>query len=133
MVVIDASVAVTATLARDGFSALAGEDLVAPQLLWSELGSTLHELRWRGAVSPELAFSAFERFGKAPIAQRRPGRLAAEAWSVADELGWAKTYDAEYVALARLLDCRLVTTDARLRRGASRSVAVVGPTEVLEP
>ena len=35
-------------------------------------------------------------------------------------LGWAKTYDAEYVALAQLIGCRMVTLDARLRRGADR-------------
>ena len=45
--------------------------------------------------------------------RRSPKRLGEEAWRVADELGWAKTYDAEYVALARLLDCRLVTLDLR--------------------
>ena len=48
----------------------------------------------------------------------------------ADEMGWARTYDAEYVALARLLDCRLVTLDSRLRRGADRLGLVVSPTEL---
>jgi hypothetical protein len=47
-----------------------------------------------------------------------------------DELGWAKTYDANYVALARILDCRLVTLDARLRRGTARLGFVIGPTEL---
>jgi predicted nucleic acid-binding protein len=37
----------------------------------------------------------------------------------------AKTYDAEYVALAGLLRCRLVTIDGRLRRGAGRLGFVV--------
>jgi predicted nucleic acid-binding protein len=40
------------------------------------------------------------------------------------------TYDAEYVALARLLGCRLFTVDERLRRGAGRLVEVVGPREL---
>ena len=31
-------------------------------------------------------------------------------------MGWAQTYDAEYLALARLLRCRLLTTDAKLKR-----------------
>jgi len=61
---------------------------------------------------------------------RRPGRLAEEAWRVADELGWAKTYDAEYLALARLLRCRLLTLDGRLRRRAASLVEIVGPTEL---
>ena len=49
---------------------------------------------------------------------------------MADELGWARTYDAEYVALARLLDCRVVTADERLRRGADRLGFVVTVQEL---
>lgn len=44
-------------------------------------------------------------------------------------MGWAKTYDANSIALARLLTCRVVTRDARLRRGRARLGIVVGPTE----
>jgi predicted nucleic acid-binding protein len=51
-----------------------------------------------------------------------------EVWRAADELGWART--AEYVALARLLGCPLVTLDARLRRGADRLGFVVAPHEL---
>ena len=43
---------------------------------------------------------------------------------------WAKTYDAEYLALARLLRCRLLTLDGRLRRRAASVVEIVGPTEL---
>lgn len=45
-------------------------------------------------------------------------------------MGWAKTYDAEYLALAELLKCRFVTLDARLRRGADRLGYVVSPGEI---
>ena len=45
-------------------------------------------------------------------------------------MGWAKTYDAEYLALAELLDCRFVTLDARLHRGAARLGFVLSPTEL---
>jgi predicted nucleic acid-binding protein len=130
VLVIDASVAVDASLPTDGFAFLASEQLLAPQLLWSEVPSALHELRWRRSISVQLAREALDRFGLAPISARRPARLVDEAWRVAGELGWAKTYDAEYVALARLLGCRLLTIDARLRRGAQRAVDVVGPTEL---
>jgi predicted nucleic acid-binding protein len=47
-----------------------------------------------------------------------------------DRLGWASTYDAEYVALAKISDCRLVTVDGRLRRGADRLGFVVTPSEL---
>lgn len=52
------------------------------------------------------------------------------AWQIAEDFGWAKTYDAEYVALAKELDCRLVTFDGRLRRGANRLGFVVTPAEL---
>ncbi len=130
MLVIDASAAVQAALSPDGFAVLRTEELVAPSLLWSEGLSVLHELGWRGAISRALARDALGRFVSAPIAARRPPRLAEEAWRVADELGWAKTYDAEYLALARLLRCRLLTVDDRLRRRASAIAEIVGPTDL---
>jgi predicted nucleic acid-binding protein len=130
VLVIDASAAVQASLASDGFGYLRTEDLVAPSLLWSEGLSVLHELGWRGTISRALADEALGRLVSAPIANRRPPRLAEEAWRVADELGWAKTYDAEYLALARLLRCRLLTVDGRLRRRAATVVEIVGPTEL---
>jgi predicted nucleic acid-binding protein len=43
-------------------------------------------------------------------------------------MGWAKTHDAEYLALAQLLGCRFVTLDARLHQGAARLGFVVSPT-----
>ena len=130
VLVIDASAAVQASLPADGFGFLAREELVAPALLWPEVSSVLHEMAWRGTVSRGLGRSALDRFLAAPIGARRHVRLTPEAWRIADELGWAKTYDAEYVALAHLLGARLLTLDARLRRTASRLVEVLGPTEL---
>ena len=130
MLVVDASAAVQASLSADGFAFLRTEELVAPALLWSEGLSVLHEMGWRGTISRALADVALGRLVSAPIAIRRPLRLAEEAWRVADELGWATTYDAEYLALARLLRCRLLTVDGRLRRRASSVAEIVGPTEL---
>lgn len=127
---LDASAAVDAALAATGFAALGSERLVAPRLLWSEVASALHELSWRRVVPQDRAAEAFERFLDSPVAPKAPRGLEHEAWRVADALGWAKTYDAEYVALARLLGCRLLTADIRLRRGAARAVPVIGPAEL---
>ena len=71
-----------------------------------------------------------DRLERCPVKRMDPPELGAEAWRIAEEFGWGRTYDAEYVALARLLECRLVTLDARLRRGAERLGIVVTPAEL---
>lgn len=119
-----------ACAAGDGFSFFGREELVAPPLMWSEARSSLHEAVWRREVSRGHAAATLARLGEAPVRQRSHPRLGERAWELADELGWAKTYDAEYVALAELLGCRLVTLDARLRQRADRLGYVVSPTEL---
>ncbi len=128
--VVDASIAIPACLSEVGFSLLSGHDLVAPALLWSETRSVLHELVWRREVTAVDGADALHALGEAPVRCVTDTRLGAEAWRVADELGWAKTYDAEYVALAQLLNCRVVTLDGRLRRGADRLGIVVTVDEL---
>jgi predicted nucleic acid-binding protein len=130
MLVVDASAALYAAASPEGFSRIVGHDLVAPPLMWSEALSVLHEGKWRDEASTELALTTRDRLLVAPIGRHEPDELYTEAWRVADELGWAKTYDAEYVALARLLGCSLLTADERLHRGAYRVVTVIGPTEL---
>ncbi|HEV2790122.1 MAG TPA: type II toxin-antitoxin system VapC family toxin [Solirubrobacterales bacterium] len=130
MLVIDASTAVDLCLASHGFAPLAGEDLLAPPLILSETLSVLHELRWRGEIPEDMADLALDRRSKMRVRIEQPPNLGEEAWRTADSFGWAKTYDAEYVALAKLNNCRLVTIDARLRRGADRLGFVVTPAEL---
>ena len=130
MLAVDATVVITACLSESGLKPLATEELVAPHLMWSEASSVLHELRWRKEISRELTAIALDRLATADISARRPKGLIQEAWRIADRLGWAKTYDAEYLALARLLKCRLLTIDAKLKSAASDLVDVIGPTEL---
>ena len=130
MLVVDAAAVITACLSETGLKTLGREELVAPHLMWSEASSVLHELRWRKEISRELAAIALERLSAAEISPRRPKGLMEEAWRIADRLGWAKTYDAEYLALALLVRCRLLTTDAKLKAGGSGLVTVIGPAEL---
>lgn len=130
MLVVDASLTVAWCLGEGEFGELAPGDRCAPALMWSEARSALHERVWRGELSRGDADRTRERLAEADVALATHSDLAEEAWRIAGELGWAKTYDAEYVALASLLGCRLVTVDARLRRGADRLGFVLGPTEL---
>jgi predicted nucleic acid-binding protein len=116
MLVVDATAALGAAQFTTGFAAFRGEAMVAPPLLWSEVLSGLNEALWRRQVSREQAAAIRRRFEEADIKERRHRRLHEEAWRLAESLGWAQTYDAEYVSLAALLRCRLVTADRRLRR-----------------
>ena len=45
--------------------------------------------------------------------------LQAQAWKVADQLGWETTYDAEYVALTQLQADAFVTSDRKLARAVA--------------
>lgn len=127
---MDASTAVDLCLSPDGFDTLSGEDLLAPPLILSESLSALHEMRWRDEIPDDMATLGLARRREMPVRIERPADLDDEAWRIADDFGWAKTYDAEYVALAKLNNCRLVTIDGRLRRGADRFGFVVTPAEL---
>jgi predicted nucleic acid-binding protein len=128
--VVDASVAVHLAAAERAPSWIRDHSLFAPALMWSEVLSTLREAAWRGAMSASQARAALVRLELLPITPRGDVNLRERAWETAESLGWAKTYDAEYVALASLLDARLVTIDERLRRSAGRLVRIIGPTEL---
>jgi len=130
LLVVDASVALWACASDAGLRVFGREELVAPPLLWSEARAVLHEAAWRGALDAATARATLERLAASRIRQRTHRGLGAESWRVADEFGWAKTYDAEYVALALLFRCRLVTVDARMRRATERLGITIGPTEL---
>ena len=130
MFVLDAAAAVQGLLSTEGLELFREHGMVAPPLFWSEVTSVLHELRWRGSISDELATIALDRLGAAPVARRAPADLHRRAWAIATQLGWAKTYDAEYVALAQSMKCPLVTTDDRLARRVGSFVQVLNPGQV---
>ncbi len=131
--VIDASAALYLLASQEGIEPFATFDLVSPALLWSEVTSVLNEMRWRGELSPALAQAAFDGLLASPIDRRTDDDLYRDAREVARALGWAKTYDAEYVALARALHVDLMSRDERLRRGAARFVRVITPDELVPP
>lgn len=129
MLVVDANVVIAACAQPNGFQELPDE-LAAPPLLWSEARSTLHLQATKSEISAERAKHLHERLNTALIKRLDPPGLGEETWRIADTLGWGRTYDAEYVALAKLLNCRLVTLDMPLRRGADRLGFVVTPAEL---
>lgn len=130
MLVIDATVSFDGAFDPVVFERIAPDGPIGPPLLWSETTAALSQATFRGSVGRAEAKVALDRFLRAPIERRAPRRLYEMAWALADGLGWAKTYDAEYVALAQLLDCPLLTKDGRLARRVGHVVRILGPTQL---
>jgi predicted nucleic acid-binding protein len=124
--VVDCGVVVR--LAGDAIAVPAGHELLAPTLLRSQTLSALHQAVHRGEVTPEVALDRLTRIQALPIRLLGDAVLRRRAWQVADQLGWAETYDAEYVALTQLQADAFVTLDAEL----ARRVEGIVPTATIE-
>ena len=103
-------------LVAAGFTDPGTHKLLAPALIRSQALSRLHEAVAAGRLERKVARDYFERINSLPIRLLGDSRLRRTAWQVADELGWAATYDAEYVALTRLHGDALITGDPQLAR-----------------
>lgn len=78
-----------------GFERFRGVELSAPSLMWVEATSALPTMRWRGELTSEQAEAMRDRALNAPVQAVSGNDVVLEAWKVADEFGWAKTYDAQ--------------------------------------
>lgn len=119
--VVDTGVALAASGSATARSQLSRFRLVAPPLLWSEVHSAVREAVWREEIPRAIGEGLLRSFSDLGVRREQPRALYATAMAIAEELGWAKTYDAEYLALARLRGGRVVATDERLLRGAERT------------
>jgi len=84
----------------------------------------LHALRrWvlRGSVDAARAQRALDSLAELPLVRYAHRPLSPRVWSLRDRLS---AYDATYVALAEGLEATLLTSDARLERGAAGLVPV---------
>jgi predicted nucleic acid-binding protein len=112
--VLDASAVLH--LASAATKVRASHKLLAPTLLRSQTLSLLHEAVQRGEIPADVARDRLASIGRMPIRLLGDAVLRRRAWDLADQLGWASTYNAEYVALTQLQADAFVTMDAKLAR-----------------
>ena len=115
-------------LASEGIEVPPEHKLFAPTLLRSQTLSALHEAVHRGEIPPDVALDRLARIRALPIRLLGDAVLRRRAWDLAERLGWAETYDAEYIALTQLQADAFVTLDSEL----VRQVEGVVPTATIE-
>lgn len=127
--VVDASVVVAALVGTgaDGAwaeSALSESSLVGPDLLPAEVSNVLRRLERTGRVSTLEAAGAHRDLLRLDV-QLLPFAVCGDrVWALRNCL---TSYDAWYVALAKLLECPLVTLDRRIGRAAGPTCDIVVP------
>jgi predicted nucleic acid-binding protein len=88
-------------------------ELYAPTLWRSETLSAIYEAVRRGEITSEVARDQLGYVNALKIRLLGDAVLRRRAWELAEQLGLEATYRAEYVALAQLQKCTLVSLDAR--------------------
>ena len=122
MIVVDASAALSALL-NDGpaRNVLATEQLHAPHLIDSEVANVLRRAVAGQRVKADTAWAALDAFRHLGMTRYPVFSLLDRVWELRENLS---AYDASYLAVAELLECPLLTADARLGRAPGIRCAV---------
>lgn len=96
------------------------EEVLAPLLLLAECTSVLSETAYRNEVPVRQARGLVERVVRMPVRLVHAPALYPRAFDISRSLGWAKAYDALYLAAAEHEAAELLTVDRRMRDAAVR-------------
>jgi indolepyruvate ferredoxin oxidoreductase alpha subunit len=107
-----------------------GHQLVAPALVRSQALAAMYGAARRGEISAAEGRDRVRRINSLKVRFLGDKVLQANAWEIAEQLGWEATYDAEYVALTRLQADALVTANDDLARAVS-GVVETAPIDAL--
>jgi predicted nucleic acid-binding protein len=117
-------------LASEGIEVAGAHKLLAPTLLRSQTLSALHEAVERGELPADVARERLKHIRRMKVRLLGDAVLQRRAWELADQLGWASTYAAEYVALTQLQADAFVTMDAKLARSV-KGIVEIAPIDAL--
>jgi predicted nucleic acid-binding protein len=118
-------------LASEEIEVAQEHELLAPTLLRSQTLSALHEAVHRGELPADVAHERLARIQAMGIRLLGDAVLRRVAWRLADQLEWAETYDAEYLALTQLQADAFVTLDAELARRVE-GIVPTAPIDALQ-
>jgi len=118
-------------LAQDQAAISAEHALLAPTLLRSQVLSMLYQAVQRGELTKTVADERLSYLRGLRLRLLGDRVLQSVAWRIAADLGWADTFDAEYLALTQLQADAFVTLDRRLARAAKVIVAVATIDELV--
>jgi predicted nucleic acid-binding protein len=102
--------------------ALGEADVLAPDIVNAEVMQSLRGLERGGKLTGPRASTAISRLTASPISRIPTTALLPSAWALRANLS---AYDACYVALARFLDCALLTTDRPLTRAPDLQIPLI--------
>jgi predicted nucleic acid-binding protein len=102
-------------------AALEGVDWIAPELLDAEVLHAIAGYARRGETSDQRARLALELLTSAQIERFPIAPLVVDAWELRHNLS---NYDALYVALARVVECPLITCDRALAGAPGLGITV---------
>lgn len=118
-------------LAERGVRPAAPHRLLAPTLLRSQVLAMLFDEVRHGRLERKQAERRLDHLRSLQIRLLGDRVLQGLAWTLAEQLGWADTFVAEYLALTRLQADAFVTLDAGLARTAAGVVPVASIDDVL--
>lgn len=125
-IVIDASAVVELLLRGEKAPriehAVGDSELLAPDVVNPEVAQSLRGLERGGKLTDDRASRALLRLVESNIGRVPTRFLLREVWSVRANLS---AYDACYVALARLLNCPLLTSDRPLTQAPRLGVTLI--------
>ena len=96
-----------------------GNNLLAPDLLWAELGNVLWKKSRAGELTAEEARDLLHDLRRFPISTIPSFGLIGLALDIATRFG-RSVYDSLYLALAMGRHCQVVTSDRRLYASLNR-------------
>ena len=106
--------------------------LLAPTLLRSQVLAWCYAEAQAGRLARKEADARLNYLRGLQIRLLGDRVLQQTAWAMAQELGWADTFVAEYLALTKLQAEALVTRDGELAGAVKHLVRVVQPEVLLE-